>query len=97
MLKQRIRALERKFAHELAEIAADKAATEYVDEWEQAEQENQPVPDPFEFCYKLLRTVGYFQSTTGRVQVYLEECLIDRVVPDLSRLFRMLVPDCVYS
>jgi hypothetical protein len=92
MLKQRIRALERKLAKQLAIIEADAQVTEHIEEWEEAKRKNIDPPEPFDFYYKLTRSFGYFRETATTAQFYLLECWHERVIPDWWRLFEELVP-----
>ena len=96
-VKQRIRALERKFAEELAQIEADELANEYVGECYRAKGEGKPMPEPFMFCMNAAKAKGYFRRTTHRALIYLEKCKKEGEMPDALRLVRKLLLKPVYS
>ena len=90
----RLRALERKLAPQLAEIAVTEHANKLANEWQDAVEEDRTPPDALDFARDLTLNGFYLPATLPRAINYLTGCYYRKTIPDPRRLFRILLPWC---
>jgi len=92
----RLRALERKLVHELAELVVSEHVESLTDRWRDALDKDLPTPSGVDFGRDIGRA-GFPLPTIPSAINYLAECFYNRSMPDPGRLFRVLLPWCNYS
>ena len=91
----RLRALERKLVHELAELAVTEHANKLANEWQDAVENDRTPPGALDFARDIVRA-GFLLPTLPRAINYLAECYYGKSLPDPGRLFRILLPWCAH-
>ena len=81
----RLRALERKFARELAELAVTERANRLANEWQDAVENDREPPGALDFARDLTLNRFYLPATLPRAINYLDRCLGSRSPPDPRR------------
>ncbi len=92
----RLRALEKKLARELAELAVTEHANRLANEWQDAIDEDRTPPGALDFARDVTLNGFYLPATLPRAINYLAECYYGKSLPDPGRLFRILLPWCTY-
>ncbi len=90
-LRSRIRALKRKLARPLAQLAIRSMSDELCLEWTCAQADRQPFPNPQDFVIRVAGS-GYRLKSFTAVMRYLESCRAENQPPDPWRLLRTLLP-----
>ncbi len=91
----RLRALERKLVHELAELAVTEQVEDLTDRWQDAVEHDRTPPGGLDFARDVARA-GFPLPTLPRAINYLAECFYGKSLPDPRRLFRILLPWCAH-
>ncbi len=91
----RVRALERKFVRERAELATMAQVNELAGQWSDALDEDRPTPDVLDFAHSIARA-GFCLPFIPRAINYLDGCLRSKSLPDRGRLLQMLLPWWTY-
>ena len=87
----RLRALERKLIHELAELAVTEQVEDLTGRWSDAIEEDRTPPGALDFARDVVRA-GFPLPTLPRAINYLSECYYGKSLPDPRRLFQILLP-----
>ena len=90
-LKARVRALQRKFARELAALRLRRLAEEHCLQSSAARADRQPHPESHAFIRRVV-SAGFRLPTFMAVHKYLERCRADNSLPDCEDLLRALIP-----
>ena len=92
----RLRALERKLIHELAEYVVTEQVDDFTDRWREAVEEDRPAPETLDFVRDMTRA-GFPLPTIPGALNYLAECWHNKSMPDPARLFQILLPWSNYA
>ena len=90
-LRARVRALQRKFARELAALRLRRLAEEHCLQSSAARADRQPPPESHAFIRRVA-AAGFRLTTYMAVQKYLERCRANNSLPDREDLLQALIP-----
>ena len=90
-LRARVRALQRKFARELAALRLRRLAEEHCRQSSAARAGRQPPPEPHAFIRRLA-SAGFRLHSFMAVHNYLERCRANNSLPDREDLLHALIP-----
>ena len=91
MVRTRLRNLERKLVMERAETCIEHEVDNLMLRWDVAQCFGKPIPDSFEFVWRL-RDEGFHLPSYSSVINYLSECKHEGKQPDKRRLLQILLP-----
>ena len=95
-IRNRIRALQRRFAVPLAALRTRRIAEQICDEWGVAAAESKPIPDTNSIIRRIADR-GLRFNTFGQLRRYLERCRDDNKCPDPRSIATVLLPNAVAS
>ncbi len=90
-LQARIRALRRKLIVPLTQLRVSKLADEWVEDWQTAQAEDQPLPKPITFLQKVAKAGLWYLGCSNALS-YLERCARDKREPDPAQIFQRFFP-----
>ena len=90
-LSARVRALQRKFARELAALRLRRLAEEHCRQSSAARADRQPPPGPHAFIRRVA-SAGFRLHSFMAVHKYLERCRANNSLPDREDLLHALIP-----
>ena len=90
-LKRRIRALQRKFARELAEYRLGLICDDLCERWFAAWSDHKPLPEIRPFIKRVM-DAGYRLLPLGAANNYLEDCLRQDDAPNPQVLLEAILP-----
>ena len=87
----RLRALQRKFARELAEYRLDKLSRDLCHSWVVAQSDHTPLPEIQPFIRRVI-DAGYRLLPLGAANNYLHNCLRKDIAPEPETLLDAILP-----
>ena len=90
-LKRRVRALQRKFARELAELRLGRICDDLCERWFAAWSDHKPLPEIRPFIKRIM-DAGYRLLPLGAANNYLEDCLRRNDSPNPQVLLHAVLP-----
>ena len=87
----RVRALQRKFARELAEYRLDRLSRDLCHRWFVAQSDHTPLPEIQAFIRRVM-DAGYRLLPLGAANNYLHNCLRKDIAPEPEALLDAILP-----
>ena len=90
-VRNQIDTLMRKYAREVAIYRLQPVATKIAQLWEDASDNQQPLPDPHS-CVRIVADANYRLPTFMDLHIYLRDCKRSRTLPDANEIAEKLFP-----